>query len=140
MHTPYDLHCEELVYQKKIIHTQNVPNLFPPYFSFCFHSFVCLHTINLFFVFDIILQHWNVFFLCSFQTPELQVNEDIRKKMYSLRITWNEVFPASKLYSLDVKVNQIDPHWPIGQAQKISPAIHVNPNFFTTTVCKPTDS
>lgn len=65
------------------------------------------------------------------------MNEDFRKKMYSLRITWNDVFPAPKLYTLDVKVRQIDPHWPIS-AQKISPAIHVNPNFFTTTVCKPT--
>lgn len=72
------------------------------------------------------------------QTSESQVNEDIRKKMFALRQTWNDVFPAYKLYMLDVKVNQIDPHWPI-ITQKISPAIHVNPNFFTQTVCKPTD-
>lgn len=62
-----------------------------------------------------------------------QVNEDIRKKMFALRQTWNDVFPPAKLYTLDVKVNAIDHNWPI-TAQKISPAIHVNPNFFSTTV------
>lgn len=67
------------------------------------------------------------------------MNEDIRKKMFALRQTWNDVFPQSKLYTLDVRVNQIDPHWPI-VAQKISPAIHVNPNFFSSTVCIPNDS
>lgn len=73
---------------------------------------------------------------CFFPVPRsmpMQVNEDIRKKMFALRQTWNDVFPPPKLYTLDVKVNQIDPHWPIS-AQKISPAIHVNPNFFSTTV------
>lgn len=63
----------------------------------------------------------------------MQVNEDIRKKMFALRQTWNDVFPPAKLYTLDVKVNAIDINWPIS-AQKISPAIHVNPNFFSTTV------
>lgn len=53
--------------------------------------------------------------------------------MFALRQTWGDVFPPPKLYTLDVKVNQIDPHWPIS-AQKISPAIHVNPNFFSSTV------
>lgn len=63
----------------------------------------------------------------------VQVNEDIRKKMFALRQTWNDVFPPAKLYTLDVKVKAIDLNWPI-TAQKISPAIHVNPNFFSTTV------
>lgn len=61
------------------------------------------------------------------------MNEQIRAKMFALRQTWGDVFPPPKLYTLDVKVNQIDPHWPIS-AQKISPAIHVNPNFFSSTV------
>lgn len=69
----------------------------------------------------------NVFFLLY------QVNEQIRAKMFALRQTWGDFFAASKLYAIDVKVNAIDPHWPIS-AQKISPAIHVNPNFFSTTV------
>lgn len=61
-----------------------------------------------------------------------KVNEKIREKMYALRQTWNDVFPQKKLYTLDVKVNYIDPGWPItaklSHSNK-SPAIHVNPNF-----------
>jgi pre-mRNA cleavage complex 2 protein Pcf11 len=60
------------------------------------------------------------------------VNEKIREKMYNLRTTWNEVFSQNKLYALDVKVNCIDPNWPITAkvVPNRSPAIHVNPNFF----------
>ncbi|GBP76225.1 Pre-mRNA cleavage complex 2 protein Pcf11 [Eumeta japonica] len=53
-----------------------------------------------------------------------QVDEKTRSQMYKLRETWFEVFPATKLYQLDVKVNLIDPAWPIQQYK-----IHVNPNF-----------
>lgn len=53
--------------------------------------------------------------------------------MFNLRQTWNEVFPNTKLYALDVKVNVLDPNWPI--TAKVAPSntpatIHVNPNFF----------
>lgn len=63
-----------------------------------------------------------------------KVNEKVREKMYALRCTWNDVFPQNKLYTLDVKVNHIDPGWPITAKPSVqigkSPAIHVNPNFF----------
>lgn len=52
--------------------------------------------------------------------------------MFSLRQTWNEVFPQAKLYTLDVKVNCMDPGWPI--AKTPTPSIHVNPNFFKSKV------
>lgn len=59
-----------------------------------------------------------------------KVNEEIRAKMFQLRQTWNDVFPQTKLFTLDLKVNQIDRNWPItAQIQPKSPAIHVNPNF-----------
>lgn len=48
--------------------------------------------------------------------------------MFSLRQTWNDVFPGPKLFALDIKVNRIDPGWPVAQ-QKVS-SIHVNPIFF----------
>jgi pre-mRNA cleavage complex 2 protein Pcf11 len=53
--------------------------------------------------------------------------------MFNLRQTWNDVFPNTKLYALDVKVNVLDPNWPI--TAKVAPSntpatIHVNPNFF----------
>lgn len=74
----------------------------------------------------------------------VQVNEDTRKKMFALRQTWNDVFAPPKLYTLDVKVNAIDQNWPIQMSQKPAatpqqpvpktPAIHVNPNFFSNTV------
>lgn len=59
--------------------------------------------------------------------------------MYLLRQTWNEVFPPSKMYSLDVKVKRLDNNWPItakpvNQSTKMHghPAIHVNPDFLKT--------
>lgn len=55
--------------------------------------------------------------------------------MFSLRQTWNEVFPPQKLYTLDIKVNRMDPGWPITQkVPNKTPAIHVNPNFFKSKV------
>lgn len=49
--------------------------------------------------------------------------------MFKLRQTWNEVFPAKKLYALDVRVQCIDPAWPI-TAPPPTLSIHVNPRFF----------
>lgn len=66
----------------------------------------------------------------------LQANERIREKLFNLRQTWKEVFPNTKLYALDVKVNAMDNNWPITAvvAQTNPPStIHVNPNFFKTT-------
>ncbi|CAH2263858.1 jg21590 [Pararge aegeria aegeria] len=57
-----------------------------------------------------------------------QVDEKIRSQMFKLRETWHDVFPSTKLYQLDVKVNLIDPAWPI-QVQPQQSNIHVNPNF-----------
>ena len=52
--------------------------------------------------------------------------------MYKLRQTWNEIFPRSKLYALDVQVHKIDPAWPItAPAPETVSSIHVNPKFFT---------
>lgn len=53
--------------------------------------------------------------------------------MFKLRETWHDVFPATKLYQLDVKVNLIDPAWPI-QAQPHQSNIHVNPNFLKKVI------
>lgn len=58
--------------------------------------------------------------------------------MFNLRQTWNEIFPQPKLYTLDVKVNMIDPNWPItakvvpksAHVQPcVKPKVHLNPNF-----------
>ncbi|XP_061504313.1 uncharacterized protein LOC1281907 [Anopheles gambiae] len=68
------------------------------------------------------------------------VNEKIREKMFSLRQTWNDVFQQSKLYTLDVKINSIDPGWPItAQLKSKTPtAIHVNPMFLKANGPEPT--
>jgi len=58
----------------------------------------------------------------------LQVNERVREKMFNLRQTWNEVFPQTKLYALDVKVNVLDNNWPI-TAKIVPKSVHLNPNF-----------
>lgn len=61
--------------------------------------------------------------------------------MYKLRQTWSDVLPARKLYALDVRVNQIDPAWPIvpfassassdggSSGSKSASSIHINPKF-----------
>lgn len=62
---------------------------------------------------------------------QLKVNEKVREKMFNLRMTWNEVFPQTKLYALDVKVNVMDNNWPI-TAKIVPKSVHVNPNFLKT--------
>lgn len=55
--------------------------------------------------------------------------------MFALRETWKDVFLPAKLYAIDVKVNQIDPNWPIaGAATAKKPTIHVNPNFLKKVI------
>ena len=56
------------------------------------------------------------------------MNEKVREKMFNLRQTWNDVFPQTKLYALDVKVNVMDSNWPI-TAKVVPKSVHVNPNF-----------
>lgn len=64
------------------------------------------------------------------------MNEKVREKLFLLRQTWSEIFPPTKMYALDIKVNCIDPGWPI--LAKLppakSPSIHVNPNFLIAQV------
>ncbi|KAG0706570.1 Pre-mRNA cleavage complex 2 protein Pcf11 [Chionoecetes opilio] len=76
-------------------------------------------------------------FCCVFE----KVDERTRKKLYELRTTWSEVFPKSRLYGLDVKVQAIDPAWPLPMAggggpslggttpTASKPNIHINPNI-----------
>lgn len=56
------------------------------------------------------------------------MNEKVREKMFNLRMTWNDVFPQTKLYALDVKTNVMDNNWPI-TAKIVPKSVHVNPNF-----------
>ncbi|XP_044297542.1 pre-mRNA cleavage complex 2 protein Pcf11 isoform X2 [Varanus komodoensis] len=78
-----------------------------------------------------------------------KVDENTRKSLFKLRSTWDEIFPLKKLYALDVRVNSVDPAWPI---KPLPPnvntsSIHVNPKFLnkspeeppapSTTVCSP---
>ncbi|XP_063287364.1 pre-mRNA cleavage complex 2 protein Pcf11 [Pelobates fuscus] len=60
-----------------------------------------------------------------------KVDENTRKSLYKLRSTWDAIFPSKKLFALDVRVNSIDPAWPI---KPVPPnvntaSIHVNPKF-----------
>ncbi|EPB77467.1 hypothetical protein ANCCEY_03450 [Ancylostoma ceylanicum] len=40
-------------------------------------------------------------------------DEAVRSALYRLRQTWGDVFNRSKLYQLDIKVNEIDRAWPL---------------------------
>lgn len=59
------------------------------------------------------------------------MDENTRKSLFKLRSTWDDIFPLKKLYALDVRVNSLDPAWPI---KPLPPnvntsSIHVNPKF-----------
>lgn len=58
------------------------------------------------------------------------MDENTRKSLFKLRSTWDEVFPLKKLYALDVRVNSLDPAWPIKPLPPtVNASIHVNPKF-----------
>ncbi|XP_060941395.1 pre-mRNA cleavage complex 2 protein Pcf11 isoform X2 [Limanda limanda] len=65
-------------------------------------------------------------FICVFE----KVEENTRKSLFKLRSTWDEVFPLKKLYAVDVRVNAVDPAWPIKPLPpSVNASIHVNPKF-----------
>ncbi|CAB1415618.1 unnamed protein product [Pleuronectes platessa] len=65
-------------------------------------------------------------FICVFE----KVEENTRKSLFKLRSTWDEVFPLKKLYAVDVRVNSVDPAWPIKPLPPtVNASIHVNPKF-----------
>nr|XP_020479955.1 pre-mRNA cleavage complex 2 protein Pcf11 [Monopterus albus] len=65
-------------------------------------------------------------FICVFE----KVDENTRKSLFKLRSTWDDVFPLKKLYALDVRVNSLDPAWPIKPLpHTVNASIHVNPKF-----------
>lgn len=58
------------------------------------------------------------------------MDEATRKSLFKLRSTWDEIFPLKKLYALDVRVNSVDPAWPIKPLPpNVNASIHVNPKF-----------
>lgn len=58
------------------------------------------------------------------------MDENTRKSLFKLRSTWDEVFLLKKLYALDVRVNSLDPAWPIKPLPPtVNASIHVNPKF-----------
>ncbi|KAM4726808.1 pre-mRNA cleavage complex 2 protein Pcf11 [Anableps anableps] len=75
-------------------------------------------------------------FICVFE----KVDENTRKSLFKLRSTWDEVFPLKKLYALDVRVNSLDPAWPIKPLPhnfNSTSSIHVNPRFLKQPDEKP---
>uniref|UniRef100_G1PRY9 Pre-mRNA cleavage complex 2 protein Pcf11 n=1 Tax=Myotis lucifugus TaxID=59463 RepID=G1PRY9_MYOLU len=74
-------------------------------------------------------------FICVFE----KVDENTRKRLFKLRSTWDEVFPLKKLYALDVRVNSLDPAWPIQPLPRNvnKSSIHVNPKFLNKSPEEP---
>uniref|UniRef100_A0A8C6X9C2 Pre-mRNA cleavage complex 2 protein Pcf11 n=1 Tax=Naja naja TaxID=35670 RepID=A0A8C6X9C2_NAJNA len=68
-----------------------------------------------------------------------KVDENTRKSLFKLRSTWDEIFPLKILYALDVRVNSVDPAWPV---KPLPPnvntsSIHVNPKFLSKSPEEP---
>lgn len=67
-----------------------------------------------------------------------QVDEKTRQSMFKLRQTWTDMFSNKAMYALDIKVQDIDPAWPVVATPPVpepilptpaTPNIHVNPKF-----------
>ncbi|XP_051881877.1 pre-mRNA cleavage complex 2 protein Pcf11 [Pristis pectinata] len=71
-----------------------------------------------------------------------KVDESTRKSLFKLRSTWDDMFQLTKLYALDVKVNKLDPAWPIKPLPPNvnSSSIHVNPKFLNRSLEEPSTS
>lgn len=52
----------------------------------------------------------------------------MRRDLFKLRQTWPRYFPVKKLNAIDVRVNAMDPNWPI---IGVGGPIHVNPKFIS---------
>ncbi|VDM56923.1 unnamed protein product [Angiostrongylus costaricensis] len=58
----------------------------------------------------------------------LEGDEAVRSAMYRLRQTWGDIFNRSKLYQLDIKVNEVDRAWPLtALKQGAKPPVITNP-------------
>uniref|UniRef100_A0A158P835 CID domain-containing protein n=1 Tax=Angiostrongylus cantonensis TaxID=6313 RepID=A0A158P835_ANGCA len=72
----------------------------------------------------------------------LEGDETVRSAMYRLRQTWGDIFNRSKLYQLDIKVNEVDRAWPLtALKQGAKPPVITNPAptyFSKDGVVKPT--
>ncbi|XP_030636860.1 pre-mRNA cleavage complex 2 protein Pcf11 isoform X2 [Chanos chanos] len=79
---------------------------------------------------DVFAKNLVTSFICVFE----KVDENTRKSLFKLRSTWDDIFPLKKLYSLDVRVNSLDPAWPIKPLPpNVNASIHVNPKFLKQT-------
>ncbi|KAJ8297737.1 hypothetical protein KUTeg_024268 [Tegillarca granosa] len=58
-----------------------------------------------------------------------KVDEKTRQALFKLRQTWGDMFQNRKLYAIDVRVNLLDPAWPITAQAPTEGSIHVNPLF-----------
>ncbi|XP_062910025.1 pre-mRNA cleavage complex 2 protein Pcf11 [Mobula hypostoma] len=78
----------------------------------------------------------------TFSSVFEKVDESTRKSLFKLRSTWDDMFQLTKLYALDVKVNKIDPAWPIKPLPPNvnSSSIHVNPKFLNRSLEEPSTS
>lgn len=65
----------------------------------------------------------------------LQLEPDIRKALYKLRLTWTPFVPTRKLAAIDRHVHALDPNWPVlatDASGPTSPKIFVNPKFLVS--------
>lgn len=67
-----------------------------------------------------------------FRKNFLSAGEDTRRKLFSLRWTWNGVLSLATLVALDVEINKIDTGWPLSQSKEVS--FFVNIIFFSFCV------
>lgn len=63
----------------------------------------------------------------TFTTVFTKSNEKIRAALFKLRNTWTPIFPAAKLYQLDMAVKKLDPAWPISAKPPAKANIHIKP-------------
>jgi hypothetical protein len=58
-------------------------------------------------------EHLVTLFAETFENADTENTNKVRRKLYELRTTWDDVFKPRVLYNLDVKIRQIDSGWPV---------------------------
>jgi len=63
-------------------------------------------------------------------------DERARSSLYKLRQTWSVIFPRARLYQIDMKVNAIDPAWPVitPSSSRVTPAASTSTSAVTSAV------
>lgn len=76
------------------------------------------------------IEHFSRCIVKIFTNSFSEGDEQTRRRMFKLRMTWKDIFTIEKLRNLDDSARDLDPNWPrITEAETAPSTVHINPNF-----------